>query len=54
MSSSPSGRRGPAPSPYFEDLIDEVRRLRVATELIAQALGHLIPHLIEDPPAAEE
>lgn len=54
MSSLSSGRRGPAPSPYFEDLIDEVRRLRVATELIAQALGHLLPHLMGEERAAEE
>jgi hypothetical protein len=44
---TPTVRRGPAPSPYLEDLRDEVQRIRIATELIAQALGHLIPHLVE-------
>jgi hypothetical protein len=47
-------RRGPAPSPYFEDLIDEVRRTRIAIELIAEALGHLIPLLIEEEPQVTE
>jgi hypothetical protein len=42
---TPTVRRGPAPSPYFEDLRDEVQRIRIATELIAQALGHLVPLL---------
>lgn len=42
------GRMGPAPSPYFEELLNELRRTRVATELIAQALGHLIPHLVPE------
>jgi hypothetical protein len=44
---TPTARRGSAPSPYFEDLRDELQRIRIATELIAQALGHLFPHLVE-------
>jgi hypothetical protein len=40
-------RSGPAPSPFFEDLFEEVQLLRTATELIAEALGHLIPHLVD-------
>jgi hypothetical protein len=49
----PPSRRGPAPSPYHEDLRDELHRIRVATELIAQALGHLIPYLTHTAPEEE-
>lgn len=33
---------------YFQDLLSEIHRTRVATELIAEALGHLLAHLIEE------
>jgi hypothetical protein len=49
----PPARRAPAPSPYYEDLRDELHRIRVATELIAQALGHLIPYFTGDAAEAE-
>jgi hypothetical protein len=53
MAPSLPARRAPAPSPYYEDLRDELHRIRVATELIAQALGHLIPYLTGDAAEAE-